>query len=245
MEQLKKYQEIGNLIREDIFSGSYQIGDRYKSERDIAEQYQVSRTVVRESFVMLEIEGIVQVRKGSGIFIQRTQPAQDTQPVDQIEDVGPFELLQARQLVESQVAELAAKNVTKADIIKLRRLLQEEREFVASGAANMANEQSSIDNEIHFAIAEATQNVALADLVRRLRTRSSRSPMWDQLHSRIDNQDYCAKWQSDHEAIVMALVKKDPDAARQAMWQHLENVKATLMELSDVDNPEFDGYLFA
>ena len=69
--------------------------------------------------------------------------------------------------------------------------------------------------------------------------------MWQQLHERISVQDYRQQWLADHEKIFMALVRKDPVAAREAMWQHLENVKQTLFELSDVDDPNFDGYLFS
>ncbi|MDE9499987.1 FCD domain-containing protein, partial [Xenorhabdus bovienii] len=67
---------------------------------------------------------------------------------------------------------------------------------------------------------------------------------WMKLHSRITNTDYRREWLNDHQAILAAMVKKDPVAAKQAMWQHLENVKQRLLELSDVDDPDFDGYLF-
>ncbi|MGL6019826.1 MAG: FCD domain-containing protein, partial [Gibbsiella quercinecans] len=70
------------------------------------------------------------------------------------------------------------------------------------------------------------------------------NPMWMQLHSRLINNDYRKEWLTDHKQILSALVKKDPAAAKLAMWQHLENVKNRLLEFSDVDDINFDGYLF-
>lgn len=68
--------------------------------------------------------------------------------------------------------------------------------------------------------------------------------MWQGLHMHIPDQNYRYLWIKDHENIVLAMQKKDPVLARKAMWQHLENVKQKLFELSDVDDPNFDGYLF-
>jgi GntR family uxuAB operon transcriptional repressor len=68
--------------------------------------------------------------------------------------------------------------------------------------------------------------------------------MWEQLHSRIRSTVYQERWLQDHSDILLALQKKDPVAAKRAMWQHLENVKFKLFELSDVDDTSFDGYLF-
>ena len=68
--------------------------------------------------------------------------------------------------------------------------------------------------------------------------------MWQKLHSRITDNSYRQEWLADHHKILAALQRKDPKMARQAMWQHLENVKEKLLELSDVEDPAFDGYLF-
>jgi GntR family uxuAB operon transcriptional repressor len=68
--------------------------------------------------------------------------------------------------------------------------------------------------------------------------------MWARLHARIFDGGYRKKWLEDHGRILAALQTRDPAGARQAMWQHLENVRRTLLDLSDVDDPHFDGYLF-
>ncbi|PTC06681.1 GntR family transcriptional regulator [Vibrio mediterranei] len=242
---LKRYQEIGNSLKQDIFSGRYSIGDRYKSEREIAETYDVSRTVVREAFVMLEIEGVVEVKKGAGIYIQRASEINGNAIItSELADVGPFELLQARQYIESEIASLAALQVTKNDIIKLKKALESERQFLNNADLNQSDIEDDADEQFHRFIAEATQNSVLAQVAKDLWSRRHNSAMWAQLHSRIENKDYRKKWLDDHEVILAALVRRDASGAKEAMWQHLENVKQTLLELSNIDDPNFDGYLF-
>ena len=235
------YQEIGQNLIDRIISGEFVVGDRLPPEREIAEQSQVSRAVVREALIMLELQNLVEVRKGSGVYLIN-QPSQDPEinkSADENSDVGPFEMLQARQLLESHVAEFAAMQVTKNDISRLRKALQMEYQ-------HLENEDSDYDGDqmFHMAIAEATQNSVLVDMVKELWDRRQSSSMWQQLHSRIKDQDYRKRWLEDHEKILSALQRRSPSAAKEAMWQHLENVKQTLLELSDVDDPNFDGFLF-
>ena len=70
-----------------------------------------------------------------------------------------------------------------------------------------------------------------------------RNPYWRKLHEHIDDKAI-SSWCDDHDQILKALMRKDPQAAKLAMWQHLENVKQRLLEFSNVDDIDFDGYLF-
>ncbi|MEI8634572.1 FCD domain-containing protein [Vibrio sp. PP-XX7] len=241
----RRYQEVGIALQARIRSGEFVVGDRLPPEREIAEAMQVSRSVVRESIIMLELQGWVEVRQGSGIYVSRLAESADI-PVENgvfttsaTSDIGPFELLQARQVIESQIASFAAMNVTKNDISKLREALNTERKQLETGHGDYDG-----DEMFHLTIAEASQNSVLSDMVKGLWKRRDESLMWRQLHSRIINVNYRVAWFHDHEQILHALQRKDPDATRNAMWQHLENVKQTLFELSDVDDPQFDGFLF-
>lgn len=238
------YQEIGLTLQERIKVGDFKIGERLPPERDLAEDIQVSRSVVREAIIMLELQGLVEVRKGSGVYVNKLPTAEDTQrvPADtarEASDIGPFELLQARQVLESQIASFAAMNVTKSDISKLREALDTERKQLETGHGDYDG-----DEMFHLTIAEASQNSVLSDIVQDLWFRRDESSMWSQLHSRITDINYRSAWLEDHEIILRALQRRDPEGARKAMWDHLENVKQTLFELSDVDDPQFDGFLF-
>lgn len=236
MNASRRYQDVAAELRQLIGARGIKLGERLMSERQISEELKVSRSLVREALIMLEIEGLVEVRKGSGIYLSAS-PADAAPPVR--DDVGPFELLQARQLLESNIAAFAAEMVTKNDILRMREALEVERIGINTGTGDYSG-----DEMFHLLIAEATQNSVLVDMVRELWRQRTQSSMWARLHERIFDGDYRKAWLDDHRAILMALQSKDPQAARRAMWQHLENVRETLMEVSDVEDPSFDGYLF-
>lgn len=242
-EPKRLYQQIGCSLQERILKGEFKLGDRLPPERDIAEKMDVSRSVVREAIIMLELRGLVEVRKGSGVYVINlpSQESKSTQPEipRSSTDIGPFELLQARQVIESEIASFAARHITKNDIQRLREVLNTEKRHIEAGFDDYAN-----DELFHLIIAEASQNSVLADIVSDLWLRRHESSMWQQLHARITDHDYRKAWLLDHELILVALQKRDPEGARQAMWEHLENVKQVLFALSNVDDPKFDGYLF-
>ncbi|MWN06171.1 GntR family transcriptional regulator [Gilliamella sp. Pas-s95] len=236
------YQKIGNELKSLLKSGTYKIGERLPPERDIAEAFSVSRTVVREALIMLELENLVTVKKGSGVYVigLPNEILSETDKKIEEEDFGPFELLQARQLIESNIAAFAASQIVKSDIIELRAILEQERQILEQGILD----DYSADEMFHIAIARATKNSILENLLDDLWQKRSASKMWNQLHCRITDHSYRKKWLYDHEKILQALQVKDAMAARHAMWQHLENVKQTLMTVSDSEDPNFDGYLF-
>lgn len=233
----RRYVELSRAIRDAIHARGYRPGERIMTERQMAEDFGVPRSVVREAVMALELEGLVEVRKGSGIYLmQATGKAAGSSAAE----IGPFELLQARQVLESAVAAQAARMVTKADLVKMREALALESQGIETGEGDYSG-----DRLFHHLIAEATQNSALVDLVDELWDKRAASPMWARLQTRIFDTSYRRKWLHDHHGILAALQQRNAEAAQRAMWQHLENVRATLLDLSDVDAPDFDGFIFA
>ena len=220
------YQEIGNELKSLLKSGTFKIGDRLPPERDIAETFNVSRTVVREALIMLELEKLIAVKKGSGVYVISLPDESLSEKDREIEeeDFGPFELLQARQLIESNIAAFAASQIVKSDVVELRAILEQERQILEQDVLD----DYSADEMFHIAIARATKNSILERSLEDLWAKRSSSKMWDQLQSRITDHSYRKKWLYDHEKILQALQLKDAMAARHAMWQHLENVKESL-----------------
>ena len=221
----KPYQEIGDDLRAQIAQGRYPIGSRLPPERNIAETYGVSRTIVREALLMLELQGTVDIRQGSGVYVMRIPHEDDSEEEQMLSsDVGPFEILQARQLLESNIAAFAAKMATRADIDNLKRIIEQEQRAIA------ANDTSQ-DNARLFHL-------------ERIWLQMDSSPLWQQFNVHIASRAYRLKWLGDRQTLLAALRRRDVMGAWQAMWQHLENVKNSLLELSDEDAPDFDGYLF-
>ncbi|WP_174847002.1 GntR family transcriptional regulator [Yersinia artesiana] len=238
---MRLYQEVGSQLREAIISGQYNLGDRLPPERDIAENFSVSRSVVREALIMLELEKLVEVRKGSGVYVVNVPDrlANGESVVSTDSGYGPFELLQARQLLESEVAAFAAMQATKADIIKMRQAIEQEKNALDAGAVD-----ESADELFHCLLAQSTQNSVLANMVAEAWQARKTSAMWQGAHSHTLDFSYRWQWMEDHQKILQAVLRRDSKAAKQAMWQHLENVKVKLLEISDANHPDFDGYLF-
>lgn len=239
-QEKKQYQEIGQHLRQQIIDGMYAVGSRLPTERAIAETWGVSRTIVREALLMLELEGTVDIRQSSGVYVMRIPSAtNDEEEAFFRSDVGPFEMLQARQLLESNIAAFAARMATKADIENLRRTLEQEQRAIAMNDSSQDN-----DKLFHLLLAGATQNQMLLDTVTSVWRHHENNPLWQQLRAHIETRSYRLKWLSEHQTILAALRRRDVMGSWQAMWQHLENVKNTLLEISDANAPDFDGYLF-
>src|SRR6266478_3657647 len=117
IEPRRLYRQIADQIRELIRSGEFVAGSRLPPERDLAKQLGVSRPSVREALIALEVEGLVEVRIGSGIYVLGPSVRAEGEdpgggPVHGAVDAtaGPFELMRARYTIESECAALAAKS---------------------------------------------------------------------------------------------------------------------------------------
>lgn len=107
---------------------------------------------------MLELENLVEVRKGSGVYVINF-PKLNNDEIETLPDVGPFELLQARQLLESSIAEFAAIQAARADVLQLKEILERERNTLEHG-----NVDYFADEDFHKAIAEITQNEVIIQM---------------------------------------------------------------------------------
>lgn len=234
------YQQVAALVKERIENGEYPVGTKLPAERLLADEMNVSRTVIREAIIMLEVEGYVDVRKGSGIHVinNRSNNSVNTESGLEFSRCGPFELLQARQLIESHIAEFAATQATKEDILKLLEIQKNARK-------EDRFRDSAWDLAFHMQIAASTHNSAMVVIVEQMWSQRLRNPYWLKLHEHIDNRSI-ESWCDEHDQILQALARRDPKGARQAMWQHLENTKKMLFNATS-DDFEFtmDRYFFA
>lgn len=234
----RAYQVVGNDLIQRIRKGEFRVVGRLPPERDLAEAYEVGRTVIRDALVMLEVKGLIEPRQGSGVYITRkayqVEPMGPREPilsvVPEAPPAGPFELLQARQWLESHIARLAALNMTDKDFEVIQQAYDDHRLAESQGA------KESLDIGFHMAIAHATQNNELASLVNQLWHRRDNNPLWRNLHARIKDARYRERWVHDHDRIVDAMYRRDGEAAYVAMWNHIENVKTFLLDSSDTED---------
>ena len=213
------YKDIAGKLLAEIEAGKYPVGARLPAERDLALKYEVSRPVVREAIIALEVQGLVDVRVGSGVYVlsasgQKQAPAGD---------VSAIELTEARLLVESEVAALAAAQITDEELAELEALVaQIEEENRTPGGKEDA------DAAFHLAIAKATRNSALVESIERLWELRSSSREASLLHEKARHANI-KPVVDEHSAILRALKARDPKAAREAMRAHLLQVIESLL----------------
>lgn len=195
------------------------VGDRLPSERTLAEQFEVSRTSVREAIIALELQGAVEVRGGSGAYVVQA-PAPGPQGPAYMPEAGPgpFELLRARLLIESEVASVAAETRKDADLDRIFEALADMRLHMDDKVANEA-----ADRRFHLHIAEATGNSVLLQMVTAMWDHT-KGPVWAKIDQHFHSPALRVSSQEDHQRVLDALIARDPVAARAAMRAHLERV---------------------
>lgn len=219
------YQEVADKLSRAIASGKYAIGDRLPPERELAVAHNVSRPTIREAMIALELDGLIEVRMGSGVFVIAVRPI-GANPV--VMDVGPFELTEARLAFEAEVAALAATLITDEELGELELLLAEMERGDCDADAETA------DRQFHQAIADATRNGAMSTVVESLWAIHGRSPQCVRVFEKMRAKGYRPVI-SEHRAIVDALRAHDAGAARNAMRDHLKRVLNYLLDVTEVE----------
>jgi GntR family transcriptional repressor for pyruvate dehydrogenase complex len=224
----KLYQQVAASLAESIRGGAYPLGRRLPSERDLAEQFGVSRPTLREAMIALEIQGFVESRQGSGVYVTAAAAK-----LDRLTDlnIGAFELTEARRVVEAETCALAATSVTEAEIEELERLLLAMAGASIGGGAE-ALEQA--DRQFHVVIAGATRNTALVSVVEMLWDLRHRSPLCLEMLARARDVGDRPRIE-EHRAIVTALAARDSSAARNAMRDHLTAVIDGLLATTEAE----------
>lgn len=197
-------------------------GQRLPSERELAARYRVGRTILREALLVLESRDLIATRKGSGtVRLPPAEPA-TAQLLDRCE-IGPFELIQARIVLEGAVAELAARVATATDLRAVRTTLEAHREALCPPLDDAGfQEVMRLDSRFHVQIAEATHNVALMRTVEAVRTHVGVSAEWRiflEVYER--DQDQLGMAIEEHSAILERLQARDAVGAGAAMRRHI------------------------
>jgi DNA-binding FadR family transcriptional regulator len=220
IESKRLYERIADQIGDMISRGEFAPGQRLPAERDLARSLAVSRPVVREAMVSLEIAGLVEVRTGSGAYVRERAEERPARNAGH----SPTDILNARMLIEGEVAALAASNASERDI-----------EVVAEAIAEMTAEHaagrswSGADLAFHVAVARATGNDALALVVEKL-WQEQYGPVFAILSERAHLSENWSPTLRDHLAVLEEIRRRKPAAARERMRAHLDQVLSVLVE---------------
>ena len=212
------YRQIAEQLRSLINRGEFPVGSRLPAERELATQLGVSRPSIREALIALEVEKVVEVRSGSGIYVLKPKARQPARKkASDAVEWGPLELMRARELVESEVAALAARNAKKADLKLIGDALQQMRDEVAMGLVPRAG-----DEAFHNAIAQACGNEVLHDTICGY-WQARHGTLFERLGDYFEDQKSWDAALIEHAAVLEAIRTHDAGAARNAMQRHLKN----------------------
>lgn len=209
------YQQVADQLLALIDGGEFAVGTRLPTERELATKLGVSRPTVREALIALEVHGRVRIRVGSGIYVlpEASAPAVP----EHASAAGPFELLEARALIEGAVAEAAARQAGPSHIAQLDDLLAQMEQVFGAGPELMA-----LDRAFHTTVAGILGNDAVSGIVGDLFDQRM-NPYFAQLASYFENEiTWRAAWE-EHRAVRDAIARGDARGARKAMQTHLSN----------------------
>jgi len=221
IQSVRVFEQIAEQIEKRILDGELRSGDRLPTERELAEQFHVSRTAVREAMKILAQKGLVDMRPGRGTIVidgahEAMQDSIGLAMKLKLGEVGGSDnLVEVREILETEIAALAAARATEKEIAAMREAVK-----VMDESLNDANAFIAADNNFHEALAQATQNTLILILVNSIVNLLS-----EQRKQIFETEGGPQRGQIHHKRILESVINRDPDAARDAMHAHLRQVR--------------------
>jgi GntR family transcriptional regulator, transcriptional repressor for pyruvate dehydrogenase complex len=232
VQSSRLYEQIVQQIEESVLKGELKTGDQLPAERDLAEQFGVSRTAVREAIKALHEKGLVGAYPGRGTFITSGTPNSMRQSLDRILKGGHPEgsayLVEVREILEPEIAALAAARAGSQHLATMREAVN-----IMDDSQGDADAFIEADLDFHLSLAEAAQNPVVLSLI------DSIVGLLREQRMRIFSVDGGPeRGQYHHKRILEAIEQRDPRGARVAMQAHLRQVREDSRNSSREHDPE-------
>ena len=224
IEQTPRYKLVAQQIAKLILAGKLPRGSKMPTERELVQELGVSRPTIREAMIALEITGFVENSFGSAAFVSKAPP--NSSQLTDINQPGPFELLEARIMLEGEVAFLAAKQITRSEIKHLRKCVDQMQ-------TKDPEEFWRADEEFHVSIASASRNLVFANIVRDFWRQRTHMPMCVKMSERVSVDDHRDEIVEMHLRIINALKAEDAEKARNEIRSHLGDFGRALLDRWD------------
>jgi GntR family transcriptional regulator, transcriptional repressor for pyruvate dehydrogenase complex len=221
IQSTKVFEQIAVQIEKRILNGELRNGDRLPTERELAEQFHASRTAVREAMKILAQKGLVEMRPGRGTIVIDGAPEAMQNSIGLVmklklgEVGGSDNLVEVREILETEIAALAAARATEEEIAAMSEAVR-----VMDTSLNNADAYIAADNQFHQALAKATQNTLILILVN-----SIVNPLSEQRKHIFAVDGGPERGQFHHRRILESIIRRDPENARAAMRAHLQQVR--------------------
>jgi GntR family transcriptional regulator, transcriptional repressor for pyruvate dehydrogenase complex len=212
------YEQIVQQIEDSILKGALKPGDQLPAERELAQQFGVSRTAIREAVKALREKGLVEAYSGRGTFVRDGTSQAIRQSLDLMIKIGQQDgsphLAELRAILEPEIAALAAIRISEQHLASMR-----ETVAVMDRARNDPDAYIEADLDFHLCLAEAAANPLILSLI------DSIVGMLREQRMRIFQVDGGPeRGQFHHKRILEAVEKRSPEIARAAMRAHLQQV---------------------
>lgn len=232
MTKQRLYEQVLDRLRQYVTENGLRAGDRLPPERDLAQRLGVSRASVKQAIVVLEVQGLVEARHGGGTYLVRD--SLDVEPVEKMVERRRRlpDVLEAREALETKLAELAAERRTDEDLDAMRRALDHMAREMGEGGHGVEG-----DRLFHAAVTAAAHSSLLAEFMRSIsdqiaesRTESLRQP------------GRPTRSLAQHRAILDAIADRRPTRAAAAMRRHVRTVaKVRLLDWEPETEQETQG----
>jgi GntR family transcriptional repressor for pyruvate dehydrogenase complex len=213
------YEQIVQQIEDSIVKGALKPGDQLPAERELAQQFGVSRTAVREAVKTLREKGLVEAYSGRGTFITNGTSNSIRQSLDRLmkfgQSEGSMHLAEVRSILEPEIAALAAGRIEEQHLVAMR-----EAVAVMDQARHDPEAYIEADLDFHLALAEAAANPVILSLID-----SIVGVLREQRLRIFQVEGGPDRGQIHHKRILAAIEKRDPGKAREAMRAHLQQVR--------------------
>ena len=201
----------------------YPLNGRLPPERSLCRELGVNRGALRKALAVLEAEGQIWRHVGRGTFVG-TRPAETVGDVSRIGSrTNPADVMEARLLIEPELARLAARNATSTDVDEMRHCIRKTK------SARDWRVYEAWDTKLHRAVAAATHNALLLSLFDTLNI-VRRATVWGRLRVAKPTPDPSHHSFAEHDALFAAIAERDLDLAAACMRRHLETVRRNLLE---------------
>ncbi|AGM06111.1 FadR/GntR family transcriptional regulator [Amycolatopsis keratiniphila] len=214
LNRAKLYEQVVERIKAHVEESGLHAGDKLPSERDLAERLGVSRASIKQAIVVLEVQGLLESRHGGGTYLRNDHL--DVEPVDELVARRSRlpEVLEAREAMETKLAELAALRRSDEDLAAIDAALAFMKSEIEDGGHGAEG-----DRRFHEAITAAAKNALLAEFMRSIDTQIAESR-----NESLRQPGRPWRSLSQHQRIAEAIRAGAPKAAANAMRQHVQTV---------------------
>jgi GntR family transcriptional repressor for pyruvate dehydrogenase complex len=215
------YEEIVEQIKQLITDGKLKPGDKLLAERDLADQFQVSRASVREAIRTLELLGVIDIRPGEGTFVRGIGADDIIRPLAMflaVERASLLDMYEMRRIFETATAGLAAERATMEELDQIHTAVEHMQEQMSVKDPERGEE---FDVAFHYAVAEATHNSLLTKLFKTVSEEFHKANSVARRQLYLHKPENAQKLIDQHSAIYEAIRSRSAEAASRAMLAHL------------------------